>query len=363
MTKPIKVLLLTKYSRIGASSRLRTLQYLPFLETEGLSIRAQGLFDDKYLEELYTKRRHNPARIFFLYARRAIELLDVFSYDLIWIEKEIFPYLPPFAERMLVAFGLKYIVDYDDAVFHNYDLSSNPIIRTLLGRKIDAVMHHSSCVIAGNRYLADRAKGAGSRRIEIIPTVVDPSRYAPRNDYLCKRPVIGWIGSPSTQKYVLDIFPALLDACRKHRARLLLVGASPQVATDLPGIDVEVLPWSEAREAEFIAKMDVGIMPLSDGPWERGKCGYKLIQYMASAIPVIASPVGVNVEILKESKSGFLANDLDAWREALTRVLSCSDLRKTMGLAGRQSVEKEYSIDVQSHLLKKIIAAIKNLED
>ena len=339
---------------MGASSRLRTLQYLPHLEENGFEITVKSLFDEDYLNILYKQGRRSSKKTAKLYFKHLISLFGFYKYDLIWIEKEIFPYLPAFAERALSLLGMAYIVDYDDAIFHNYDLSNNQAIRKILGRKIDTVKRHSACVIAGNSYLAARAKSAGASRIELVPTVVDHTRYVPRSDSLLDRPVIGWIGSPSTQKYVINIREALAKACLSYGARLMLVGATPQVASELPGLDVDVVPWSEESEAELIRKMDIGIMPLPDGPWERGKCGYKLIQYMACAVPVIASPIGVNTEIVGSSQSGLLASSMAEWENSLFQLLESAELRKQFGTAGREAVEKTYSLQVQASVLSRI---------
>ena len=350
----MKILLLSKYSRKGASTRLRSLQYLPFLEAEGFQITVSSLFDDQYLNQLYQHGKRASFRTVMLYIRRLFALLSVFRYDLIWIEKEIFPYLPAFAERILRLLGKRYVVDYDDAIFHNYDLSGHSGLRRVLGGKIDVVMRFSSCVVAGNDYLAIRARKAGAVRVELVPTVVDATRYNSKESQLPVHPVIGWIGSPSTQRYVVDIARALTSTCQKHKARLLLVGASSDITTEFPGIDVQVVPWSEESEAEFIAQMDVGIMPLPDGPWEKGKCGYKLIQYMACGIPVVASPVGVNVDILGASQCGFLAANTAEWKVALDKLLESPEQRLQLGRAGRQAVENRYSLSVQAPILAAI---------
>ncbi|MEX1214263.1 glycosyltransferase family 4 protein [Saccharospirillum sp.] len=350
----MKILLLSKYSRKGASTRLRSLQYLPFLESEGFQVTVSSLFDNQYLDQLYQHGKRAPLRMMMLYFRRLVVLISVFRYDLIWIEKEIFPYMPAFAERMLLFLGKRYVVDFDDAVFHNYDLSGNPVLRRILGRKIDVVMHCASCVVAGNEYLASHARAAGATRVELVPTVVDPRRYSPVGSSMASRPVIGWIGSPSTQGYVVDIARALTSQCQKHNARLRLVGASANIANEFPGVDVEVVPWSEASEAELIAGMDIGIMPLPDGPWEKGKCGYKLIQYMACAIPVIASPVGVNVDIVGANQCGLLAANAAEWEVALDKLLESTVQRQELGRAGRQAVESWYSLSVQAPILANI---------
>jgi len=299
-------------------------------------------------------------KIAWLYIRRFVSLFEFYKYDLIWIEKEIFPYFPAFAERVLFLCGKRYVVDYDDAIFHNYDLSDNLLVRKFLGRKIDSVMRDSSCVIAGNSYLASRAREAGASCVELIPTVVDHDRYIPRQYCnVSEDLVVGWIGSPSTQKYVVGIREALIQVVIKHKnARLILVGATKEIVSEFSGINVEAVPWSEETEAELISKMDVGIMPLPDGPWEKGKCGYKLIQYMACAVPVVASPVGVNTEIINSSNSGFLASSVHDWEAAIVHLLESPELRNLMGSAGRKAVEENYSLQVQSPVLSGIFKEI-----
>lgn len=357
----MKVLLLSKYPRKGASSRLRSLQYLPALAAAGVEVRVQSLFDEQYLSDLYRQGRRPGLRTLLLYLQRLCCLPTAFAYDLVWIEKELFPYCPALFERLLSRLGVRYVVDYDDAIFHNYDLAGNHLLRRLLGRKIDAVMAHAGCVIAGNQYLAERARQAGAARVEIIPTVVDHCRYHGSDRYHGidkegeRQPVIGWIGSPSTQKYLLAIREPLHTACEQMNARLLLVGATPEVADQLPGIAVDTVAWSEDTEAACIARMDVGIMPLVDGPWEKGKCGYKLIQYMASGVPVVASAVGVNVEIVSSCDCGRLANTAEEWTAALLELLAGPGLRHRLGRAGRNIVASRYSLAAQAPVLAGIL--------
>ena len=350
----MKILLLSKYSRKGASSRLRSLQYLPYLESNGFQITVSSLFDDQYLDQLYRQGKRVPLRMVMLYLRRVLVILSAFRYDLIWIEKEIFPYMPAIAERLLKWFGRRYIVDYDDAIFHKYDLSEKTFLRRILGRKIDVVMQHADCVLAGNSYLAARAKSAGAVRVETLPTVVDTMRYTPKVPSLPARLVVGWIGSPITQKFVVDIAETLTEMCQIHNARLVLIGATADIAMKFSGLDAEIIPWSEQREADMIAQLDIGIMPLLDGLWERGKCGYKLIQYMACGVPVIASPVGVNVDIVCRSQCGLLAGTVAEWKVALSQLLESPAQRDQMGRSGVQAVQNKYSLQVQAPFLSRI---------
>ncbi len=353
-----RILVLSKYPRMGASSRLRTLQYLPMLEQQGFNFAVHSLFDEAYLNNLYGTGGRSRLAVLGYYFKRLLTLSTVWRYDLVWIENELFPYFPAVFEKLLAVFGVKYIVDYDDAVFHNYDLSNHAVVRKLLGKKIDTVMANSNCVIAGNAYLAGRAQAAGAKRIECVPTVIDQSRYAPLTKTSSAPIVIGWIGSPSTQKYIINIKDALRTVCEKHGAKLLLVGATADIVKDLLGINVEVAAWSEATEVEMIQRMGVGIMPLPDGPWEKGKCGYKLIQYMACAVPVIASPVGVNIDIISRSECGFLAEGSEQWIDSLEALLSSPEQREMLGKAGRKAVEEKYSLQVQAPHLACIFNSI-----
>ncbi len=350
----MKILLLTRYSRSGASSRLRTLQYLPHLQAAGHEVMVQSLFDEAYLESLYRQGcrplLHSAAR----YLQRLLALAKAGNHDLLWIEKELFPYLPAWIEGRL---AMPWVVDYDDAIFHNYDLARNPLTRWLLGGKIDAVMRCASGVIVGNRYLAERARTAGAARVTIIPTVVQHDRYQPRSRAPDAPPVIGWIGSPSTQNYLLGIREALQQACRQYGARLLLVGATDKIRRDFPGLEPWIETWSEEREAALIRYMDIGIMPLPDGPWESGKCGYKLIQYMACGVPVVASPTGANREIVEYAGAGLLAESNKAWSDALTHLLSSAAERERLGRAGRRAVESRYCLRRQLPVLLEALAA------
>jgi glycosyltransferase involved in cell wall biosynthesis len=350
----MKVLALTRYGRLGASSRLRFYQFLPHLEAHGVDVTVAALSPDDYVARLYAGRRPGPMSIAAYYLQRIRRLPGVRGYDLIWLEKELFPGFPATFERALARLGVPYVVDYDDATFHNYDRSSNPLFR-LWPRKIDAVMRHAELVTAGNEYLAAHARAAGARRVEVLPTVVDPARYAPRSQ---PSPVfsIGWIGTPVTERYLEPVAQQLADVCADGRGRVILVGVAAGPAAIAPG-SLEVRPWSEEREVGDIRDFDVGIMPLDDTDWERGKCGYKLIQYMAGAKPVVASPVGVNQQIVEHGVNGFLAGTEEEWRLALRRLRDDPGLRVRMGEAGRRKVEAQYSLEVVEPRLRELLLA------
>lgn len=355
---PVSVLFLTKYARNGASSRYRTFQYLPYLEDAGFRCEIAPLFDQEYLEFKYRTGRAAVSNLVRALVRRLMTLITVRRYDLLVIEKELFPYCPAWIEVILDKIGCPYVVDYDDALFHQYDMHRKSAIRSLYGKKISSVMRHASTVIAGNQYLAEYAQKADAKKIEILPTVVDlrryPSSVLPRSSGHIF--TVGWIGSPSTSKYLAVIASALQEVCSGGAGRLLLIGSGP---VDLPGVDVECVPWSEASEVDLIRRCDVGVMPLLDSPWEKGKCGLKLIQYMACGLPVVASPVGVNRSIVDHGDNGFLASDTGEWEHALSSLRGDESLRSALGTAGRAKVERLYSLQVAAPVFVRLLAEVR----
>lgn len=349
----MKVLLLSRYSRQGASSRLRSYQYIPKLASWGIEVEPFPLLGDSYLKNLYASSQNNNFySVTQGYAERLLHMTQAKNYDLLWIEKELFPWLPAFAERILALLQIPYVVDYDDAIFHNYDLNRNRLVKTFLGQKIDVVMRGAKLVIVGNNYLKARAYQAGAKRVALLPTVVDLERYgAAEKSQASKALSIGWIGTPKSARYLEVVREALESLAKKQNIKLVLVGSGEKAFGDFP---VEIKQWSEETEVAEIQNFDLGIMPLLDGPGERGKCGYKLIQYMACAKPVVASPVAVNRDIVEHNKNGYLASSTEEWVEAFRR-LSQENLRQRMGTAGRKKVENEYALQVSAPHLAELL--------
>lgn len=350
----MRILYFTKYSRKGASSRLRSYQYIPYLEKYGCQVEVIPLFGDDYLDYLYEGKK-SIVMIMKAYLRRFLNLLSLPPDSLLIIEYELFPYVPAWFEKKLMKRGIKYMVDYDDAIFHNYDLSINPFIKKVLSHKVDTVMRYSSTVIAGNSYLAERAKNAGAKKIEIIPTVIDLERYEIKYNFTIQpeqKLIVGWIGTFSTFKYFKSIMPILEELALKYPIAVHVVGVQEELETDL---EIKYIPWTEATEAASIRTFDVGIMPLEDSLWERGKCGYKLIQYMASGLPVIASGVGVNSEIVNHSVNGFIANTKEEWTASFYYFIICRYRLSEMGAVGRRMVEDHYSLQVTEKKLLNLL--------
>ena len=356
--KNISVLFLTKYARNGASSRYRSFQYLPYLKENKINYHVSPLFNENYLKNYYKFGRSFLRDIISAFIRRLGILTKAKRFDSIVIEYELLPYFPAFLERYLTVLNIPYIVDYDDALFHQYDQHSKKWVRQLLGHKISKVMQCSHTVIAGNDYLAHYAKKAGSANVEIIPTVIDLTRYT-RHHNIKKKPIftIVWIGSSSTTRYLLDIAPALAELCNTG-ANIRLIGAKHIELAGIPEENIEFLPWSEDSEVSLISECHVGIMPLPDTAWERGKCGFKLIQYMGCRLPVIASPVGVNTKIVEQGKNGYLASSMDDWVNALIAIRDNPQASIQMGISGFKKVEANYSLQVWGPRYAQLITKI-----
>ncbi len=330
------VLLLTRYERLGASSRVRFLQFLPALERHGFTFDVRPLLDNNYVRSLYGGPPIGPGRLFMSYMGRFSALRRRLRYDVVWLEKEALPWLPAWVDIARLQ-GMPYVVDYDDAWFHRYDMHWT---RPLLGRKIDAIMQVAHTVVAGNDYIARRAREAGARQVEIVPSAIDLERYRDLPEPHHQGLTIGWIGIPLNAHYLSIIAPALRAV---PSVRLHVVGGA--VPAGLSGIAAESFEWTEDSEIARIAAFDIGIMPLHDTPWERGKCAYKLLQVMAAGKPVIASPVGANRHVVRHGVNGFLAETTEQWADAL-RQLADPELRRRMGEEARKTVAEQYATAV-----------------
>lgn len=352
----MKILLLSRYTRLGASSRLRTMQYLPALAREGIEVQVVPFFDDAYLHTLYAGSPKKTSSVAHVFNRiRQVRVRP--APDMIWLEYETLPWVPWLIERAVLPRRVPIVSDYDDAIFHRYDKHERRGVRAMLGKKIAHIMSASDLVMAGNPYLSDYALGAGASRVETVPTVVDLDSYAIRENSVDEnRRCVGWIGTPQTWQSLAHPIQKVLDPLLANQGALFrAVGASMEV--DTTGT-LEILPWAEDTEASLIQSMDIGVMPLPDTPWTRGKCGYKLIQYMACGLPVVASPVGVNKDIVEHGVNGFLASSEGEWRLAIDTLLSDAELRRRMGAAGRKKIEEHYSLQVWGPRVARLLRSV-----
>jgi len=352
----MKLIALPLYGPLGASARMRFYQYFAAARAAGWTVEAFPLISDESLTARYRTGRYGIGRLARAYAARVRTLLTQDATQPLWIEKEALPWFPAWLEAALIG-KRRYVLDFDDATFHNYDRHRLGWVRQVWGRRIDKLMAGADLVVAGNGYLAQRARDAGARAVVILPTTIDITRYGEPKRVVRDpggRQRIVWIGSPSTARYLQLVAEPLARLAARRPFVLRVVGGGE---VHLPGVEVESLPWTEATEVEAIKACDVGIMPLADTPWERGKCAYKLVQYMASGLPTVASAVGANGEVTVDGETGFLAGHADDWVVHLERLLGDEALRERMGRSGRRRVEDHYCLQV---VAPRLLAAIES---
>lgn len=350
MTMNKTIYIYTKHQHQGASSRYRSIQYFDFLRQQGYSVIHRYLFSDAYLGLKYARNRRYLLVAVGCYLRRLLDLLrDVRKGHVFIIEKELFPYLPLNLERLIQAVGVRYILDFDDAIWHNYDANRRKIIRLLLGNKLQKIVKTADAFIGGNDYLCDYARHAGAKQVVMIPTVIPQSKYhddyvrLPKNDRL----TLVWIGSPSTSRYLLELNDPLQKLSDEFDLNVKLIGFDEQLAGQLR-FRHSVVRWQAETEVGEMATAHIGMMPLPDGPFEKGKCGFKLIQYMAVGLPVLASPVGVNVQIVQNGVNGFTCQTGEEWYSRIRQLLLDENLRRAMGERSRAIFVDKYSLESAS---------------
>ncbi len=344
----IKVLGLALYGPMAASTRYRLGQYVPGLAQQGIDLQIHHLLGDEYL-----RRRFRGGAVPWGYLLRSGwdrlgDLRGQKSFDAAMLHCELFPLMPGWVERMLLP--RPYIYDFDDAFYLKYRSGKLGVMRPLLGNKFDTVMQGAAAITAGNNVLAEYARGQNTNT-HLLPTVVDTDRYVPAQRTPRDVFTVGWIGSPSTAPYLAELVGPLSQIGKESPIRLVVIGGK---APSIPNITVEEIAWCEQNEVALINTFDVGVMPLPDDDWAKGKCAFKLIQYMACAVPVIASRVGANIDVVQPD-CGFLASTTEEWVDALRALRDQPEVRHQMGVQGRVRVEEDYSLHRKLPVLADVL--------
>jgi glycosyltransferase involved in cell wall biosynthesis len=341
-----RVLAFTVKPRESADTRYRILQYCEVAARDGIRIEHRSLLGPRYFRwqlenvQLFLRLVLYPVLL-------GIRLWQVLflapQYDAIWISREMAPLGPPMLERLLVWRNKRVILDVDDALHISDKESSRLIPRLLRDRgKFSRLAASYASVVCGNEYLAEFYRQHAAK-VQIIPTVVNVSRYAKVVPIGTRTIRIGWIGTPLNRHHLELLLPALSALARERHFELVVVGLDAPLNWKLPSI--RHLKWNLAEEFDFFAHFDIGIMPLLDSPFARGKCAFKLVQYMAAGLPVVASPVGANCEVVKPGCNGYLADTQEDWHAALRTLVDDHRLRRRMGEQGRQVAREYYSVD------------------
>jgi len=356
----IRLLVLSPIPEEAAGCRFRVTQFIPYLESHGFDVTLRTLFTPGFFRQVYLPGRYLRKALSFtmLSIKRLDSLRDVSQFDLVVIYREIFPIGPALIERLLTSGGRPPVVfDFDDAIFLPSVSDANRLIGALKQpQKVATIIRRSRHVIAGNEFLAAFARRFNPA-VTMIPTCVDTTRFVPaataRGD---GTPVVGWIGSPTTASYIRSLGP-VLQRVREHHAFTLRVSGTGE-PLHVEGVDVENVEWSLAREVELFNGCDVGVYPLADDEWSKGKCGFKAIQFMACGVPVVAAAVGVNREIIQDGVNGFLASNETEWVEKLGRLLADPELRRRFGAAGRRTVEERYSLAKHAPIVAETLRGV-----
>lgn len=354
----VRVLALSPIPLEGAGCRFRIAQYVPYLREVGFDVTISPFYTPEFFRLVYRKGQHLRKAISFLGLtwHRVRELLDVGGYDLVFLYREAIPLGPPIVERLIAARGIPIVYDFDDAIFLPNVSEANRSISFLKapGRTAELV-RRSTRVVAGNSFLGDYAR-RHNPNVTVIPTAVDTDYFVPRADSAVPPGhdlKVGWIGSPTTFAYLEDLADTLRAVAAQHRFVLKVSGAGRRV--HFPGLAVDETPWALADEVTLFNTCDVGVYPLTDDEWSKGKCGFKAIQFMACGVPVVASAVGVNREIIRDGENGFLASTPQEWTAKLGRLLTDPGLRADFARAGRRTIEERYSLRVTAPQLAAVM--------
>lgn len=350
-----KILFLIPYPlKESPSQRFRFEQYLDFLKTEGYSLHIQSFLPKRSWRIFYAPGNtfRKTGLLIRGFARRFLILFTIPLYDRVFIHREAAPLGPPVVEWIIAkAFRRKIIYDFDDAIWLTDKKNEPRLERALRSRdKVSSICRWSHVISCGNEYLRQYALRFNSNAV-LNPTTVDTENV--HNPALFHSPartgerlVIAWTGSHSTLKYLYLLEKVLCDIQQKFLHVDLLVIADKPPEMNLPRIVFR--PWGYETEISDLIDADIGIMPLPDDEWSKGKCGFKALQYMALEIPAVVSNVGANTDIIQDRKNGRLCESDEDWATALEELISNPELRKQLGEAGRQTVSSYYSVSSNS---------------
>jgi glycosyltransferase involved in cell wall biosynthesis len=342
---------------VTPGQRFRIEQWEPHLSRSGIAV-TYSAFADQDLSQMLARSGRifdKTAGVLKALSRRLLEAVREARADLVYIFREDALLGPSWAAHVLRARGIPFVFDFDDAVYVRYHSPANgPLSYLRFPGKTAALCRHARTVLAGNAMLCEYANRYNSR-VVLVPTTIETDLYRPREPHAqTDLPVIGWSGSFSTVQYLDLVGPALQALARRRRFLLRVVGGT---GVHLPGVEVECRAWRPETEVSDLSTFDVGLMPLPDDIWTRGKCGLKALQYMALGIPPVVSPVGVNREIVEHERSGFFAVTPEEWVVHLDRLLAEPDLRQRIGLAARRTVEERYSAAIVAPRVADVLVA------
>jgi len=355
----MRVIFLTQTSELGPSSRYRVYQYLDFLKTEGVHCKVSPAISGTGYAKVYnTYRPINKLPYFGLVVlKRLIDLTMMGTGDIVFLQKEVLPQAYPLIEEFIKRLSGKLVFDFDDAIFLLPPKRRSLLYKFRYKNSIPRILTMSDYVIAGNEYLKQYALRFNGN-VEVIPTSIDTEAYFVNKKEKKDKINIGWIGSRSTMFYLDRLRNVLGAIAKRYNICLTVIGPGDY---RIDGVETVTRPWRLEREISDLQCFDIGIAPLNNDEWALGKCGCKVIQYMGMGIPAVASPVGINGEIINDGVNGFLADSDEEWIEKLSQLIENEALRQRLGFMGRKTVEERYSIKVNRSKLLEILHKVNEM--
>lgn len=342
--------------------RFRFEQYFSYLEQNGYSCTLSHIISEEDDKVLYKKGHYlQKAEIAMRsFMKRLKDARSASQYDIIFIFREAFMTGSTYFEKRFTRSGAKTVFDFDDAIWLLDTSAANKRFEWMKdGGKTGKIISMCDMVFAGNAYLADFASGF-NKNVVIIPTTIDTDEYVRmKTDRTDDAVCIGWSGSITTIKHFEYAVPFLRRIKQKYddKVKIKVVGDASYVNEEL---GIKGLGWNRHDEIKELSSFDIGIMPLPDDEWAKGKCGLKGLQYMALEVPTIMSPVGVNSEIINDGTNGFLATGEDEWVSKLGRLIESRQLREEIGRAARATVLDKYSVYAQRDNYVKYLGKLLN---
>jgi glycosyltransferase involved in cell wall biosynthesis len=346
----MKKILFIAHHRIDRApgQRYRFEQYFSYLEGNGVVCDLKNIISEEDDKILYSHGNYLKKAVIGLKSlrKRKSDLKSISQYDLVVVFREAILTSSIFFERKLAKSGVPILFDFDDAIWVKDVSEGNQRLSFLKNPdKIKKILPLVSHVSAGNSYLKKFALKY-NKSVSIMPSTIDTDKYKEIKK-LKEGPVtIGWVGSHTTIKHFETIVPVLIKLKKKYKGEIefKVIGDPIYRNSDL---GINGIAWDNSKEVEFFNMLDIGVMPLPDDEWTKGKCGMKGLLYMSVNTPAVMSSVGMNSEIIENGVNGFLADTKEEWFEVLSKLIEDENLRKSIGLAGRKTVEEKYSMNSQ----------------